>query len=168
MKRMGMLVALLAAVGMVQFGCGKEASETTAEKAVESAMKASGQEADVTIKDNAMTVTTKDGSSSFGEGAKVPDNWPSDVPIYDGLKILAAVAAPQAFTVTGTTGDSLDKLTAYYKEQATKNGWAEDSVMSQPPLTMLSYRKEGEKRNLAIVISTEGGQQSVSITVGNE
>jgi len=166
MKRMTTWIVALAIAGAVQTGCGKKASEIVAEKAVETAMKANGQEADVTIKNDAMTVTTKDGTSSFGEGAKVPDNWPSDVPVYSGLKVLAGVATPQAFTVSGTTPDALDKISAYYKDQAEKNGWTKETEMTQDKLTMLSYKKE--KRSLSVIVSTDGPEQSISITVGNE
>ena len=165
MKRIGVWLALLAGLGLVSAGCGKSASDKAAEKTIQAAVRASGQEADVSVKSGTTNITTKDGAMAFGEGAKVPDNWPSDVPVYSKLKLLSAVATPPVFTVSGTTSDTADAVLAYYKEHAAKNGWKEDQVVSQPPMSMLTYSKDTRKLN--IIISSEGAERSVSITIGN-
>jgi hypothetical protein len=166
MQRMSLWVVVLAVLVVLPTSCGKKASETAAEKMIESAMRAEGQKADVTINSETMQVKTKDGDMSFGEGTKLPEEWPDDVPVYKGLKLISAMKTKEGFSIQGTTTDSHDKVAEYYKEQVAKSGWTEDTVMTQPQMAMLTYKKD--KRTLAIVISGQNAEISVSITIGNE
>ena len=166
MQRIGSWGVVLAVVVVLSAGCGKKASETASEKMIESAMRAQGQNADVTINSETMQVKTKDGDMSFGEGTKLPENWPDDVQVYTGLKLLSAMKTKEGFSIQGTTTDALDKVAAFYKEQLATSGWAEDTVMTQPQMTMLSYKKD--KRTMVVVIGGQDAETSVSITINSE
>src|SRR5262245_55493988 len=91
MQRVWLLIGVLAVFATVGVACGKKASETASEKMIESGMRASGQDADVTVNAGNMQIKTKDGDVSMGEGTKLPDQWPDDVPVYKGLKLLTAM-----------------------------------------------------------------------------
>ena len=136
MRHVCMWVVVAALLAELTAGCGQKASDTVAENAIEAGMKAQGQNADVKIDSDSMQITTQDGAMSFGEGTKLPDNWPNDVPVYTGLKLASAIATGDGFSVQGTTGDAQDKVAAFYKEQAVKNGWVEDTTMTQPQMVM--------------------------------
>lgn len=166
MQRKVVSVMVLAGLVVLIAGCGKKASETATEKAMESAMKAQGQDANVNVDSNTVQISTKEGAMSFGEGTKLPDNWPDDVPVYKGLKLVSSVASGDGFSIQGTTPDAQDKVAAYYKEQAEKGGWTEDTTMTQAQMVMLSYTKEN--RGLNVMISGEDSETSVSINVSNE
>ena len=162
MQRIWSWGVVLAVLVVLSAGCGKKASE----KMIESAMRAQGKDADVTINSDTMQVKTKDGDMSFGEGTKLPENWPDDVSVYTGLKLLSAMKTKEGFSIQGTTSDAQDKVAAFYKEQLTKSGWTEDTVMTQPQMAMLNYKKD--KRALVVIISGEGVETSVSITINSE
>lgn len=147
-------------------GCGKKTSETDAEKMIESAMRAEGRDVDVKINSETVQFSSKDGEMSFGEGTKLPDTWPADVPVYSDLKLLTALSTEDGFSIQGTASDPRDKIAAYYKEQAAKNGWAENSTLTQPDMVMLTYTKD--ERDLAIMISAQGAETAVSISITNK
>ncbi|MEM8619160.1 MAG: hypothetical protein AAGF73_05525 [Actinomycetota bacterium] len=51
--------------------------------------------------DGDVSVQTEDGSFEFNEGSEIPDEWPSEVPVPEGLTITSS-----AFIGDGTTGQS--------------------------------------------------------------
>lgn len=157
------MTALLA---LATVGCGKSASESAAEKVVESAMAAQGQKADVSIDSDSMKVTTSEGTMSIGEGTKVPDNWPSDVPVYAGVKLVTAFSTPEGAALQGTTTDSAAKVESFYKDQAAKNGWTEDASVKQGEMVSLIYKKE--KRVLSVITTRTGSETSVAISLSNQ
>jgi hypothetical protein len=87
-------------------------------------------DAGVSVNTNTGTVSVnKDGNSAqIGEGVKLPDGFPSAMPIYSGAKLSAASKTNGTdYTVTATTNDSVDKVVNYYKTQLASNGWTIDS-----------------------------------------
>lgn len=166
MQRVWLSIVVVGVLGMVGAACGKKASETASENLIESTMRASGQDADVTMNSDTMQIKTEDGAMSFGEGTKLPDEWPDDVAVYKGLKLLTAMKSREGSSIQGSTQDSLDKVTAYYKEQVTKDGWTEETVMTQAQMAMLSYSKDG--RSLVVTITASDPDTFVSITISGE
>jgi hypothetical protein len=166
MQRVWLSVTVLAVLVMVATACGKKASETASEKMIESTMRAKGQDAEVTVNSGTMQVKTKEGDLSFGEGTKLPDQWPDDVPVYKGLKLLSATKTKESFSIQGTTADSQGKVAAFYKEQVAKGGWTEETVTTQAQMAMMMYSKD--KRSLAVIISAQDSETSVSITISSE
>lgn len=62
-----------------------------------------------------------------GTEARMPDNFPSDVPLYPNGKLtnvsqLKVNGAPTALTFE-YEGDMVDKISSHYKENLEKNGW---------------------------------------------
>ncbi len=163
MRRVWLSMAVLVALGMVGAGCGKKASETASEKVIESAMEANGQDADVTVNAGNMQIKTDKEDISFGEGTKLPDGWPDDVPLYEGVTLLTAMKMAEGFTIQGMTKDSVEKITEFYKGELLKKGWTEDSITTQPQLAMMNYSKE--KRALAVILSVADAETSLAITI---
>jgi hypothetical protein len=57
------------------------------------------------------TVTT-------GDSVKLPDGWPTSVPIYPGAAVRSAMTTPGAQTVMFATRDPLPKVIDFYKTKA--------------------------------------------------
>jgi len=111
-----------------------------------------------------------DGTASvkMGEGATLPDEWPSDVPMLEDLKLQMAGAdtAQGAFTVNGLTGESPEEAAAWFSEQMKAEGWEETLNMNQSipkPMRMLQYTKD-ERSSVINVMKTEQGT-TVSVMV---
>ena len=166
MRRVWLSLVVLAVLVMVATACGKKTSENSTEQTSGAAMRVKSQDAEVTINSDTMRIKSKDGDVSLGEGTKLPDQWPTDVPVYKGLKLLSAMKSKESFSIQGTTPDSLDKVSAFYKEQVTKSGWEEQTVTTQPQMAMMSYTKE--KRSLSVVIGGQESETSVSVSISRE
>ncbi len=192
MKQLSTLACVLIMIALLT-GCGKaqdKAADKIVEKAIESDAAAKGEKVKVDIdsdkgtfsmKTNEGTIEVKGDEGSYsmksdkgsfemktGEGAGLPDNFPKDVPVYAGLKIemSMSMAEQDGFTVSGTTPDSIDKISEFYQKESADKGWKEEMNMKQPDTHMLIYKKEG--RVLNVVVSKSDDKTSVSITTAKE
>lgn len=159
----GMLVVCVACTG-----CGKKLAEKVTEKMIEKSMSKDGVKADVKISGDKVTINTKDGATSFsgGSGAKVPDNFPKDVYVYDGATVMAVVTVPEGCNVTLQTKDASDKVLAAYKSKMTANDWKEEATYSTAQQAMISYKKETRTANV-VIVSADGNSQ-IMLTVMQE
>ncbi len=58
------------------------------------------------------------------EGA-IPEDFPSDVPIYPGAKIGPSISMPgEGLFATFETGDAVDAILTHYRSELAKNGWS--------------------------------------------
>jgi hypothetical protein len=108
------LAVLAVLAGLTTVGCGavaEKATEKATEKAIESQ---TGGDVDLDTDDGSVDVTTEDGSFSIGSG-KVPEEWPDDVPLPEGIEIASGSTSTTddgtlvSITAT-TTADAADLL----------------------------------------------------------
>jgi hypothetical protein len=122
-------------------------------------------------KDSTMTIQTADGAMvmTTGANAKLPDDFPKDIPQYPGMKLDMVHAMGEAVSVQATTSDALDKVGAFYKKECVAQGWTEQMSMSQPgeeAMQMLTFEKSG--RTLSLVASKEGDTVRISLTTAKQ
>ena len=122
-------------------GCKK-----AAEKAVENRLAREGVNAKVDSSGGKMTIQTKDGTTvvTGGKDAKVPENFPKDIYVYEGATIKGSVSVPNGFNLVMETSDSADKVLGTIKSKMTSLGWKEEMTMNQDKTSMVSYKK-GER-----------------------
>ena len=177
-------------------GCRKKASETVAnkiaEKAIEHAAKKNGENLDVKIDGDKVSVqgktadnksvsyTAQNGSFSMtqggvkmtsGEGATLPEGFPKDVPVYAGSKITMAMADndQHSYSVAGETKDALQTVADKSKKDLLANGWKEQQSLNQAgdnPMVMLNYTKD--ERAVMFTIHAENGTTAFSIVVSKQ
>jgi len=90
-----LLLVPLIAVALTACGAAQEAvSEQLVEQAV-------GEGVDLELGDDGQiaSIETEDGSLEMNAGTEVPEEWPGDVPLFDGGEIFSS----QVFTVDGET-----------------------------------------------------------------
>lgn len=119
-------------------------------------------DAGVSVNTNTGTVTVnKDGNSAqIGESVKLPDGFPSAMPIYSGAKLSAASKTNGSdYAITASTTDSVDKVVSYYKTQLASNGWTIDSSTDSSDTT---------GKGTLITASTSTLNGSVGIYGGND
>lgn len=120
-----------------------------------------------------MTVQGKEGAMKIisGGAAKVPDDFPKDIPLYPDMQVNLgqAMAEQQMYHVEAHTKDPMEKVAAFCKEKITAQGWTEQTSMNQAgdsPMTMLMYRK-GE-RTLSIMLTKDEGGTGINVTTGRQ
>lgn len=153
-------VSLAAAVSAVS-GCrliAKKAAETAIEKTT-------GVKIDES-KDN-VTVTGADGTQvTVGDDQKLPDSFPSAIPVYDGAKVTAQMEAAgeggTMYVVTWTSADEFGTVLDWYKAQLEAKGW-KITTTTKTEAGGLIMATMGEKSNLNLGFdpSNEDGAKSV-------
>lgn len=144
-------------------------ADETADSSEAAGFSISGDGFEFNAGDSGITIRSEDGDVSlqFGDDATIPDNFPEDAPVYDGLVITGAASGAigqEGFSVTGQTPDPVAKVAEALKVAAEGEGWKEEMVMSQGSDTrMMSYSKDS--RALNYVVSRTDDQTSVHITV---
>ena len=129
-----------------------------AEKAVEV-----GTDGAVKIADGGVTVTADGGTLTAGGTAKVPADWPADVPVYPGARLTAVGAGANVRTLVLTTVDSPAKVSAFYKTNLP--GWTTTVDLTGPD-GGLAQRTKG-KMGLAVNITKSAdGSAGFSLSHG--
>jgi hypothetical protein len=199
MKRFGNLtaIALLAALVVLPIGCGcqkkitSKVTEKAIEKAIESNAKKDGKDVDVkldsdkgavsiTSKDgsetvkmssdkNSVSVQTGDGAFSSGDSAKLPDNFPKDVPLYSNAKLefVSTQAKDEMFSINFTSQDPIEKVADFFKKELAAKGWTEEQNINQAgdqPMQMMTSQK-GD-RSIMVTISRESDKTSIAVISG--
>ena len=132
-------------------------------------------EGSVTVHDSgkagqsAVTFTGKNGEKMTidSEGTKLPDDYPKDVPVASGAKIVMATSVDEktghsSHLVLEST-DSLDHVLAFYKKGLADNGWKINTTISQPQVTIIAAEKD--TRELSLSIQQSDGKCTVTQSV---
>lgn len=123
---------------------------------------------DINAKDKTVTVN-KDGESvSVGANAKLPDDFPSDVPIYEPSDVVASLkTGERSYSASLLSSDSSSKISEYYTTELPKNGWTTSNDTSSLTLqngSIATFTK-GD-RTLGVIIAADPSSSSkTSITL---
>ena len=113
-----------------------------------------------------VTVTGKNGETMTinSEGSKLPDDYPKDVPVASGAKIVMATSVNNAdnkgSSLVLESADSFDKTVAFYKKGLADHGWKIDATIAGENMTMLTAAKD--TRQLVVQIGESEGKCSVT------
>jgi hypothetical protein len=119
---------------------------------------------------SAVTVTGKNGETMTinSEGSKLPDDYPKDVPVASGAKIVMATSVNNAdnkgSSLVLESADSFDKTVAFYKKGLADNGWNVDATILGEKMTILTAAKDS--RQLVVQIGESEGKCSVTQSLG--
>lgn len=163
------LPVLVLALALPIAGCGgsEEAAEKAAEKAIEAQ---TGDKVDIeTGKDGKDSVTIKDknGTSKFSTGTELPDNWPKELALPEGVEPLAVSemegpTGPQQ-TVSANTEMSVKDAAQHFDDQL--SGWKKtsgnDFSSGDGSLSTRTYEDGGNKA----IITIGDGSGKTSITI---
>lgn len=126
-----------------------------AERAVEEAIKSEGG---------------TDTNVSFGSNAKLPDNFPSDIPVFTPSSVLTSFSSKEGgktnYSVTLTTKNTtVETVTNFYKTQLASNGW---NITTESDFFLKSLIAEKGERQLTVsFLDTQDGETGVSIIISS-
>lgn len=174
-------VATLLPMAFVAAACSsasEKIGEKAAEKAAENALEQEGGgNVDIDTKDGSVKIETKDGTfESDGDGnfkaegkdgtitggTSMPDGWPEDVPLPDGVEVTYGSSTPQGMSVTFSSSDSAEDV--FEAVKAILDGWKveDETSMNTPDTKMRSAQFKDGKRALFLTVS-----ESSDGTIGN-
>lgn len=103
---------------------------------------------------------------------KLPDNFPSDYPVYGGAKVQGSYSGStegiNGTVVTWETGDSLDKVKSFYTDAFGKGAWKADSNGEVNDSAYWSGSSSDGKQSFYTLASTTDGKTSIIATLGDK
>lgn len=163
-------LALFAVASLGLVGCGA-AAEKAAEKATEQAIESQGGgDVDINADDGTVEVETEDGSMSFGT-AEVPEEWPEDIELPDGLEILSGTSMDASdgrlVAITATSEQSPDELLEGLKSQLSDWEISGETDMSSTNGNLAGAQWDTDGRRVTFAASSGGDGNDVSVTIGH-
>lgn len=182
--------ALLLAASLIT-GCGQKiaekVSEKVAEKAIENEAAKQGQKVDVDISSGKMTVKTDEGTMEYdaekgtsvmrsetgetvlatGEKAEIPADFPKDVPLYTNMKpnLVGRDESEKTITVSASSPDPCDKITAFYRDGMKQQGWTEETSLTQDMGKMNLFTFTKGEREATLMIMAGEKTSEITLTV---
>ena len=110
-----------------------------------------------------MTFTGKGGQKIvIDSGGKVPDDYPKDVPVYSGAKVIVTQSATEKNTRTLVleSNDPFDKIADSYKKGLESNGWKVEGPINMGEMNMFTAVKD--KRQAVVQVIDSGEKRTVN------
>lgn len=166
-------VGTLGILSVMGLGCNPVASleKKATEGIIENAInKQTGGQAKVDLGENGSgAVTFKDNKtgdySSLGEGAKIPDGFPTDLPQYPGAKTVSVSLSGTRKTASlmQTTTDGPEKVILALKTAIKAQGFTEASTITLGDGEIVSYEKGTIKITLSVGADSDNKETSITL-----
>jgi len=107
-------------------------------------------------------IETEDGTAVISQGAGVPDDFPSDVPLPDGVEIQFAQSTETGdgtgFVIAGTSERSTSDLIDELVDRLEQNGFEQQQLTETPDGSILVYQRDDY--GVAATFSADDGDGS--------
>jgi hypothetical protein len=136
------MVAVVVVAAWLVTACGS-ASERAGERLAEEIIsRSAGEDVDIDVDGETVTVETDEGTARFGSSA-LPDAFPAEMPVPDGVTVAGS------FVTEGSEGtviqaqlvaevdDDIDRLVAFFDERLEPAGW---TVVERNSMDMTGMR----------------------------
>jgi hypothetical protein len=163
-------LAVLLAIGLLASASLVAGCQSAAEKATE-AMVEGATGVSVDEDGDKVTIEGEDGSVEIQSGQDLPEDFPGDAPVYDAdieSSGRIGVEGTTSWTVTQTTGDSFEDVTAYFAEELASSGWTESgNTQSESDGSKVAFigASKGTLQFALTVQQDEGSDTDIAITV---
>lgn len=164
--RMSFGITATTAAALALAACGAPAqSEAESQRAAEDYAASFGIDADIsTTADGSERVEIRSATGGLsGSNLAVPDDFPTDVPIYPDLNISAVNNVGPTRMIQGIARNSVEEVATFYLAQMPARGWtASGDEQPTPAMRMMQFTK-GE-RTAGVSITATGPGASVALT----
>lgn len=168
MKRTVVVLAL--ACALVVLAVGTTGCQFLAQKAAEKAVQGASGGA-VNVSGDKVTIKGKDGSTAtFAEGAKLPDDFPADIPMFKGGTVTGVVTNQtpdgKGFLVGTKYKDPVADVLDFYTNELKSGDWKTLSTVSTGDGGMVNA--DNGTYQVTVVVGKESGdgfQSSTQMTV---
>lgn len=121
-----------------------------------------------------MTFTDEKTGTSIDIGSnKIPSSFPSDFPLYPGMKLLSSMSGSEkskgmGFWLTFTTPDSYEKVAAFYKTELPKAGYKETATYAQGDTSTTTITKSTYSGTVSVSRADSATETTVIIMLGQD
>ena len=115
-----------------------------------------------------VSVTTEEGDFVFEEEGELPNEFPSDFPIYPEAKLISSWLADgettDGLSLIWETEDTFSKVSNYYENELEKANWTLSFTSETEDSTTFAFEKNGSRGFIGIVF--EESKVVISLTLG--
>lgn len=165
----GIFVILILFISTIS-GCAKVGTKI-AEKAIE---KAAGGNVDLNLDENKVNIKDEEGNQTqIGENAKLPDGWPSELPVYPDVKLSMSTKTKNGdtnkneFSILGeVTGGTIKDVYNWYKDKYGA-GWevTTDQYTESSDGDVAYINFKNDKYDVGIMVGKSGDTATMTMTV---
>jgi hypothetical protein len=156
----GLFVGLVLGSMGIASGCDTITEKLT-QKVTESAIEhvieqKTGGDVQIDSNNGAVTVKSDKGTVAFNSaGGKVPEDWPSDVPLYPGAKVTMSMSNAGQHVLSLETTDTPEQAVEFYKSKL--SALKQEGTMATEQQTMIAYKDETGRRVQLAIGKDQGG-----------
>lgn len=169
------IVALLL-VGMVFYNfVSNKLAKGTAEKFMEKNLeRVTGNKVDVKVGQSEdeveYTFKSEDGSMTVSSKSELPDDFPSDIPIYSNCEVKGSmkISKDDRMTVTFECSDELKNILDFYKREFPEMGWTVSSAYDLEDGGMVSADKGEASTNIIVSKDDDTGKANMVLSYGED
>jgi hypothetical protein len=145
-------------------GCRRMREKLEKKAAEEAIERGSGGQVSIDNDGKGMTIHDNKGGGTVTIGEnKVPEDWPSIVPIYPKGKVVQSYSGKQngqtSFMVALETDDSANDVFTFYKSKL--KGFTQNSEMTTGDMRMLVVQDPATKRDISVVVTKSGDKATM-------
>lgn len=137
------IVATLLAGGLVLTGCASSGTSSSPDPEV--------------------AISDSDGSLAVGEGSKLPDSWPTDLPAPDGIRLQSVVDSGSRTVALYLGPGDAKKLGQQLKSDLADNGYEQQATTTAGAETVTKYLKDSTE--VEVSVGQTGSDVSITMTV---
>lgn len=159
-------LAALLSVGALS-GCGEKATEKAAEKQIEKAAEANGEDVNVDINGDEVSIDSSDGSVVIGTG-DLPEGFPEDeVPLVDGEILVGTSSEGDGYMVSikvdGDPGTAMDEALSLLEGAGFENPAQAGDIVAEGAAVLTS-----SKYSVMVMAADDTGDTAVTYIVSVE
>lgn len=140
------------------------------ERQIEEIAARQGVDLDVELDDSgesADTVTVNHGvtgyTGQYGSNVALPEGFPDDIPLPEGLTLFANSKIPGGFMIQGRSEQEAEALKEFFNQAATEAGWQAGQSGVAGPVHQLQF--DSGNRKLGVNITDGGSERLVQISM---
>ncbi len=163
-KAFGLVSASLLLLGTGCIPTPQAMIEKVVEQKINQELKGEGT---VDLAGNGVTINNEfEGTSArFGDNVALPADFPKDIPIIDGAKIVGvAVTNSDGSWVTMTTDKSVEESAAWYDDQLKKDAWVLSASYAAGGMSTKMYERDNLGLTVIVAAGENGEPNSIMVT----
>ncbi len=125
----------------------------------------------VDVDNGDVTFTGDDGDTEFRASQELPEDFPSEVPLYAGAELESSSRIRQNdevyWSANYTTSDDYTTVSNYFEDIVDQGDWTKDSIFESGQMTNLSASNEtaGLQLQLSVLADESAGTTAINYTV---
>ncbi len=113
----------------------------------------------------AMKMDHGSGKMTDAKSVALPDNFPSDVPIYPGARVAISSSTAEGASIGLETNEDRQKGFRYYEKNLAAQGWKIDQASTAKTTSILQGKKANRSCDIVISDRSKFAKTSISVMI---